>query len=80
MTQRLSSFLWEANNYWAFGSEWLPTGYDNWNLPSNYLRIKNEEIANWIKKKVQTILAEFYYPKIKSGMGTDIEFQITYNF
>lgn len=22
----------------------------------------------------------FYYPKIKSGMGTDIEFQITYNF
>lgn len=34
------------------------TGYDNWNLPSNYLRIKNEEIANWIKKKVQTILAE----------------------
>ena len=35
-----------------------PTGYDNWNLPSNYLRIKNEEIANWIKKKVQTILAE----------------------
>lgn len=22
----------------------------------------------------------FYYPKIKSGIGTDIEFQITYNF
>ena len=22
----------------------------------------------------------FYYPKIKSGMGTDIEFKITYNF
>ena len=22
----------------------------------------------------------FYYPKVKSGIGTDIEFQITYNF
>ena len=25
-------------------------------------------------------VSTFYYPKIKSGIGTDIEFQITYNF
>ena len=58
LQKKLDCLNLNSNAYWAFGSEWLPTGYDNWNLPSNYLRIKNEEIANWIKKKVQTILAE----------------------
>lgn len=45
-----------SNDYFPFGQESLPC--EDWTLSSNYLKIKNGEVADWIKKKVQTILTE----------------------
>ena len=56
LQKKLDHLNLPPNAYWAFGSEWLPTG--NWISPSNFLAIKKGEVADWIKEKVQAILRE----------------------
>lgn len=58
LQKKLNCLNLDSNAYWTFGSEWLPTGYDNWISPSNFLAIKSGKITAWIKEKVQTILRE----------------------